>query len=195
MVPGERDEILVDLSGDAVGSTLDLQAFNGPGSGLAFGFAGYENATSGEFGSLLNYRTFDVLHVNVAAARSGGVTALPATLVSSTYPGVGDVSRSRTVNITAAGPGTPFTFDGLGFDMNRIDQSVTAGATESWTITAGTIFSHSFHIHGVQFRILDGLLMREAPVRPSAPGSSPARRARSSGSCPRRSGGWPSRTR
>ncbi len=154
LVPGERYEILVDLSGDTVGSTLDLQSFNGPGSGLAFGFAGYENATSGEFGSLLNYRTFDVLHVRVAAARSGGVTALPATLVSSTYPSVGDVSRSRTVNITADGPGAPFTFDGLGFDMDRIDQFVTAGATESWTITAGTIFSHSFHIHGVQFKIL-----------------------------------------
>ena len=37
--------------------------------------------------------------------------------------------------------------------MDRIDQAVAAGTVESWTVSAGMVFSHSFHIHGVQFRI------------------------------------------
>jgi blue copper oxidase len=38
--------------------------------------------------------------------------------------------------------------------MNRIDQSVALGATEAWTVNAGMIFSHSFHIHGIQFKLV-----------------------------------------
>jgi len=40
--------------------------------------------------------------------------------------------------------------------MNRIDVQVREGATEIWDITNyATDFSHSFHIHGIQFRVLD----------------------------------------
>ena len=154
MAPGERYEIMASFAGDAVGSSLDLKSFNGPDSGLSFGYAGFENATSGEFGSLLNYTTFPVLHINVGAATANAVTALPSTLASTTYPTAADAGKTRTLNITATAPGVPFTFDGLGFNMDRIDQAVTAGATETWTISAGSIFSHSFHIHGVQFKIV-----------------------------------------
>jgi FtsP/CotA-like multicopper oxidase with cupredoxin domain len=38
--------------------------------------------------------------------------------------------------------------------MERIDQAVSLGATEAWTVGAGSVISHSFHIHGVQFRIV-----------------------------------------
>ncbi len=154
MAPGERYEIMVSFAGDAVGSSLDLKSYNGPDSGLSFGYAGLENATSGEFGSLLNYTTFTVLHINVGAATANAVTALPSTLASNTYLTAADAIKVRTLNITATAPGAPFTFDGLGYSMDRIDQAVTAGATEAWTISAGSIFSHSFHIHGVQFKIV-----------------------------------------
>jgi bilirubin oxidase len=154
MAPGERYEIMVNLAGEAIGTTLDLKSFNGPDSGLSFGYAGLENATSGEFGSLLNYTTFTVLHINVGAATANAVTALPPTLANNVYLTAADATKTRTLNITATGPGAPFTFDGLGYNMDRIDQAVTTGATEAWTVSAGTIFSHSFHIHGVQFKIV-----------------------------------------
>jgi bilirubin oxidase len=148
---GERVEILVDLSGDAVGSSLDLQSFNG---GFPLGFPGGEPGTSGTFGSLLNNKTFDVLHINVGAAKPGAVKTVPATLANNTYWTDADVTSSRTVKITDKGPGTPFTFDNLGFDANVINQNVALNAVEKWTITNGPTFDHSFHIHDVQFKIV-----------------------------------------
>ena len=74
MAPAERYEIIVDLSNDDVGSSINLEAHNGPDAGLSPGFAGYENATSGELGSLLNYRTFTLLHINIGAATTDGIS-------------------------------------------------------------------------------------------------------------------------
>jgi len=154
MAPGERYEVVVDLLGDAVGSTIVMQSYNGADAGLRFGYAGLESAQDGEFGSLLNYKTFDVLQIKVNRATANAVTALPATLVASKYPSLQQVSRSRTLAITAQGPGEPFTFNEVGFDMRTINQTVSLGATESWTVHGGNIFGHSFHIHGVQCKLL-----------------------------------------
>lgn len=154
MAPGERYEILVDLSQDAVGKTLELNAYNSSDAGLSFGYAGLEPASSGEFGSLLNNKTFSVLRIQVAPATAQAVTQVPAVLVGSTYPTAAQATQSRTLNITATGPGAPFTFNGVGFNMNTINQTVAVGSTESWTVHGGNIFSHSFHIHGVQFKIV-----------------------------------------
>jgi blue copper oxidase len=154
MAPGERYEILVNLGNDSVGSTLDLQAYNGADSGLSFGFAGLEDASSGEFGSLLNYKTFRLLHINVGAATSSPVLSLPTSLVSNTLPAASDATSSRNIVVTGGQQGAAFSFNNVFYDFNTINQTVTAGATESWTVNAGSIFSHSFHIHGVQFHVV-----------------------------------------
>ena len=151
LYPGERAEILVDLSGEAAGATLELQSFNG---GLAFGFPGGEPQSTGEFGSLLNNTTFDVLHIVVGAATANGVKTVPASLATNTFWTDADVTNSRTLHITDNGPGTPFKFDGASFDANVINQTVALGAVEKWTITNDRIFDHSFHIHDVQFKIV-----------------------------------------
>ncbi|MFT3765377.1 MAG: multicopper oxidase domain-containing protein [Minicystis sp.] len=148
---GERVEILVDLSKDAAGSSLDLKAYNG---GLPFGFPGGEPQASGMFGSLLNNTTFDVLHIDVAAPTAGAITGVPATLANNTYWTDADVTNSRTLHITDMGPGTPFTFDGELFDETVINQTVALNAVEKWTISNGMTFSHAFHIHDVQFKIV-----------------------------------------
>ena len=154
MAPGERYEVLLDLQGDAPGSTLALKSYNGPDAGLRFGYAGLEDAQGGEFGSLLNYRTFDVLRIKVAAATAQAITRVPTRLVASTFPSAAQASQSRTLAITAQGPGEPFTFNQVGFDMGTINQKVALGATESWTVHGGSIFGHSFHIHGVQCKLV-----------------------------------------
>ena len=51
-------------------------------------------------------------------------------------------------------PNGPFVFNQLPFDMDRIDQEVTLGTTEAWTVGSGDVISHSFHIHGVQARLV-----------------------------------------
>ena len=151
MVPGERYEILVDLTGNVVGSTLSLRAFN---KGLAFGYGGAEPATSGEFGSLLNNTEFDLLKIQVIKATSSAITKLPTTLAASTFPTKAEVTNSRTIAINDQGAGTPFTFDSKSYDMSVINQRVKLGATEAWTITNDQIFGHAFHIHDVQFKII-----------------------------------------
>ena len=148
---GERVEILVDLSDDPVGGSLALQAFNG---GHPMGFPGGEPQQDGMFGSLLNNKTFDLLHIDVGAATDDPITAVPATLANNTYWTEADVTASRTLNITDDGPGTPFTFDGVGFDEATINQYVDLDAVEKWTISNGMTFGHSFHIHDVQFKIV-----------------------------------------
>ncbi len=157
MAPGERYEVIVDLTKDTTGNSINLEAHNGPDGGLSDGFAGYENASTGEFGSALNYRTFTLLHINIGAAIAGGVTTLPTSLAKNV--GLAELtsanaSQSRQIAINDGDDGVSFTFNGLPFDMNRIDQAVALGATESWTVTAGSNMSHSFHIHGVQFRVV-----------------------------------------
>ncbi|ARK11396.1 multicopper oxidase domain-containing protein [Fibrella sp. ES10-3-2-2] len=97
MMVGERVEILVNLSSDAVGASLDLKAYN---AGQAFGFPGGEPNTGGAFGSLLNNKDFSVLHINVKAASATGITALPAKLNTNTYWTNADVTNSRTITIT-----------------------------------------------------------------------------------------------
>jgi len=151
IAPGERYEILVDLSKDKIGRAISLKAFN---KGLAFGYGGAEPSSSGTFGSLLNNIDFDVLMIKVAKPTAMGISVLPATLVKSTFPAQAQVTKSRTISITDKGPGTPFTFDNKSYDMNTINQVIKLGATEAWTIKNDRIFGHSFHIHDVQFKIV-----------------------------------------
>ncbi|MBC7722348.1 MAG: multicopper oxidase domain-containing protein, partial [Pedobacter sp.] len=103
MMPGERVEILVNLGGDAVGSSLDFRAYN---SGQAFGFPGQEGnpttptGNAGPInGGLLNNIDFTVLHINVAAATANAVTSVPATLTTNSYWTLADVTNSRTITI------------------------------------------------------------------------------------------------
>jgi blue copper oxidase len=151
MATGERNEILVDLSGDAPDDTLALQAYN---EGQDFGFPGGEPDQSGEFGSLLNNTTFSVLRIRVTAATDDAISTLPATLVARDYWTAADATVERTLNITDDGPGTPFSFDDTPYDESVINQHVALDATEQWTIQNNRTFGHAFHIHDVQFHIV-----------------------------------------
>ena len=148
---GERAEILVDLTGDTVGTSFDLKAYN---SGQANDFPGGEAASSGQFGSALNNTTFNLLHVNVVAATANPVTTRPTTLKTQTFWTDADVTNSRTVTITGGFPNsaTPlFTFDNTSFSPTVFNQNLNLNAVEKWTITNSSGFSHSFHIHDIQF--------------------------------------------
>ena len=51
--------------------------------------------------------------------------------------------------------GGQMSINGKTMNMNRIDQRVKLGEIEIWKIQNSTPVSHPFHIHLVQFRILD----------------------------------------
>ncbi len=146
---GERAEILVDLTGATEGSTLDLQAFN---SGQAPDFPGGEPGTTGQFGSLLNNTTFNILRINVGPATANPVTTRPTTLKTNAFWTGTDVTNDRALQITGGLAGaTDWSFDNLPFSPTVINQTLNLNAVERWTITNNSGFSHSFHIHDIQF--------------------------------------------
>lgn len=151
LLVGERIEILVNLGNDAVGSTLDLKAYN---SGQAFGFPGGEPATSGQFGSLLNNIDFPVLRINVSATNSSPITTLPTTLVNNTYWTAADATVNRSISVMGGQGPMPFFFDNGVFNMTTINKTVNLNAIEKWTITNNNVFGHTFHIHDVEFKIV-----------------------------------------
>jgi bilirubin oxidase len=148
---GERYEILVNLSNDTVGGTLDLKAYN---TGQTFGFPGAETATSGNFGSLLNNTTFNVLHINIGAATTNAITAIPTTLANNTYLTAADATVNQSLTITGGTAGGAFTFDNTAYVETTINKTLLVDTTQKWTVTNTQIFGHAFHIHDVQFKII-----------------------------------------
>lgn len=51
--------------------------------------------------------------------------------------------------------GDLMAINGRPMDMTRIDERVPLGATEIWQITNPSPLAHPFHIHDIQFRVLD----------------------------------------
>jgi bilirubin oxidase len=151
LMVGERVEIMVNLGSDAVGSSVELMAYN---AGFPLGFPGGEPNTTGPFGSLLNNSNFNILHINVAAATAGAITALPAALVTNATLTAADATVTHTLNVTDGTPGTPFYFDHANFDLNTINKTLQLNTVEKWTVVNNNVFGHSFHIHDIQFKII-----------------------------------------
>ena len=151
---GERYEIMVNLGNDAIGSSIDLKAYN---SGQSQSFPGGEPNTDGVFGSLLNNTTFNVLHINIGATTTTPITAIPSSLISNTYWTAADATVNRTVSITNGTPGgTPFNFDNTTYSLTMNPKVVNLNAIEKWSIanTNPAVFGHSFHLHDIEFKIV-----------------------------------------
>ncbi len=61
---------------------------------------------------------------------------------------------------TPSGPTRTFTLqgreiNGAKMDMGRIDTVVDLGAAETWEVVNKDLFPHNWHVHDVQFRVLD----------------------------------------
>jgi blue copper oxidase len=153
LMVGERIEILVDLSNNVVGSSLDLKAYN---SGQPLGFPGGEPNATGQFGSLLNNTDFTVLHINVGATTTSPtpITTVPSTLINNTYWTASDATVNRSIAVTGGQGPMPFSLDNHPFVLNYIDKTVNLNDTEKWTVTNNAIFGHSFHVHDIEFKIV-----------------------------------------
>jgi bilirubin oxidase len=156
LMVGERIEIMVNLGGDTVGSSLDLKAYN---SGQTLGYPGGEPNTSGDFGSLLNNIDFNVLHINVAATTTATtpITSVPSSLATNTYWTATDATVTRAIAVTNGNPGpasVPFNFDNTTYSLTMTPKVVNLNDIEKWTVTNNNVFGHSFHLHDVEFKIV-----------------------------------------
>ena len=142
--PGERADIVVDLSGDE-GTSLRLVSKN---EELPLGlYAG--NFMADE----LDQRTVELMTLNVGPPTGTPITSLPAALASFARIPEGESVTTRTwVLGSPIGEGHPI--NGRLMDITRTDAEVPLGDTEIWEVQNVTGMAHPFHIHGAPFQVL-----------------------------------------
>lgn len=144
MVPGERNEIMIDVSD---GQTRELMANLLP--------------IDDDFFGELSIPTERVLEIRVdSSLESFG--ELPEKLNTITPWDPADASKTRefTLEMEEMETGnntmdmhSMFSINGKAMDMSRIDEQVKQGDIEIWRITRDEM-DHPFHMHGTSFLIL-----------------------------------------
>ncbi len=164
--PGERVEILVDFSG-MTGSTVFLKSY---ASELPTGIYGADTLGSGidtvhEYEeNFLNGADFDLLKFNIVAPTASPVTTIPTSLVSITPFSTAAATKNRTIVLDTLrllpsdAPNRaegPFGLNGKSFDMDSVNEVVYLNTTEIWTLKNNTLVAHPFHIHDIQFNVIE----------------------------------------
>jgi len=145
--PGERVEMLVDFSRDAIGRSVRLVSlpFTAPGRmGPGMGMGG---ATSqGAALSLLR----------VTVDRRGALTPTPARLIPPQRldPGRAEVRRRFVMDMRMPPFAGSFTINGRSFEPGRVDVRAERGAIESWEVVNASTEPHPFHVHATQFQVV-----------------------------------------
>jgi len=163
LAPGERAEILVDLGG-LNGQSTHLMSYaselpNGiygatsPGMAPVMTLDGYNP-------NPLNGTNFELLQIHVQEAQEEGVFEIPSALVSVSAWNEADATVTRNLLFTPASPGPnqlngSFRINNQSFDLQVVNYTIPLGNTEIWEIRNQSGIAHPFHIHDVQFYILD----------------------------------------
>jgi blue copper oxidase len=164
--PGERAEILVDFSG-MTGSTVFLKSY---ASELPSGIYGADTLGSGidtvhEYEeNYLNGADYDLLQLNIVAPTASPVTTIPTSLVTITPFSTAAATKNRTIVLDTLrllpldAPNRaegPFGLNGKSFDMDSVNEVVYLNTTEIWTLKNNTLVAHPFHIHDIQFNVIE----------------------------------------
>lgn len=160
LASGERAEILIDLTG-MNGQTIYLMSY---ASEIPMGVQGGPTmpmgAGSPSMDSPINGIDYNVMQINVTVPTTTPipVTSIPTALASFTPYMASQANTIRTITMTPISMMSmdgPFYFNGLLFDMMRIDYKIPLNNIEIWELKNETMVAHPFHIHDVQFYILD----------------------------------------
>ncbi|MBT4704241.1 MAG: multicopper oxidase domain-containing protein [Flavobacteriales bacterium] len=164
IAPGQRVDILVDLT-TSLGQNFQLMNF---ASELPNGIYGatQPGMGPGATGSLVGYTSnplngndYQMLDITVTAQTASPILTIPASLANVTPLLEASASITRNLTFTSAGAmndlAGPFLINGSTFDMGTINYTVPLDNIEIWSLTNETPISHPFHIHDVQFFILD----------------------------------------
>ncbi len=158
LAPGERAEILINLSG-MNGQTLHLKSF---ASELPIGIQGGPTMpmppNSPPMDSPLNGIDFNVMQINVGPQTANPVTSIPAVLANNVVYPQASANVTRTIRFTADSlmvMDGPFYFNDSSFNMMRIDYEIPLNSVEIWKLVNETMVAHPFHIHDVQFYVID----------------------------------------
>jgi bilirubin oxidase len=163
LAPGERAEILVDLTG-LNGQFIHLMSY---GSELANGIYGAQQPGMGAGQSIPNYTLnplngtdFEVLEIQVIPQTNNPIATIPSSLVQNNpwIEGNSNATKTLTFSPQTMGPTAingPFLINNTAFNMDVVNYSIPLNNTEIWTLQNNTPIAHPFHIHNVPFYILD----------------------------------------
>ncbi len=163
IAPGERMEILVDFTG-MQGQNTALMSY---GSELPSAIYGASQPGMGAGQTIPNYAlnplngaNFQLLGISIGTQTSNPITTIPSSLVAHSPWLQANASTTRTLTFSpqTMGPTAiqgPFLINMMPFDMMMINQYIPFENTEIWTLTNNTPIAHPFHIHDVQFYVLD----------------------------------------
>ena len=158
LAPGERAEILVDLTG-LNGQTLHLLSY---ASEFAYGIQGGPTMPmppgSPPMDSPLNGIDFNVLTIQVVGQTLNPITTIPTALDNNVPYLKSQANTTRTIKMTADNMMVmdgPFYFNNQLYDMMRIDYEIPLNNIEIWKLVNKNMVAHPFHIHDVQFYIIE----------------------------------------
>lgn len=134
--PGERVEIVVDMRS---GEPVSLRSFP------IANRAGLKPAEAARFGI---DDTFHILELRPERILRPSA-ALPSRLADLPATDTAQVGLQRSFDLQW------FMINKNRMDMNRIDFSTTVDVDEIWTVRNVDNWPHNFHVHDVQFRIID----------------------------------------
>ena len=148
--PGERAEILVEISSGKPFNLVNKSPSNrqqSMGPGMMRG---------------ANNQRFDILSI-IPAEKLTDSPIIPRKLTTIAKLRENDASKTRRFTLEMGmGPGMmrrggrgQFLINGQSMKIDRIDETVKLGATEIWEIRNASPMAHPFHIHDIQFQILD----------------------------------------
>jgi len=149
LTPGERIDVVVNLS-SAIGTTVNLVAYNSELEGIDI--PGSANGPGDR--NELDGMDLQLVEMRVGAATDQPVTTLRESIHVVARPTEAQATTRRIVRMTGAPP-SPFLLDDQAFDHGVINQTVQLNAVEIWEISNETSYAHPFHIHNVQFYVLD----------------------------------------
>lgn len=140
MSVGDRREFLIDFAQFSNGDTVYM-------SNLAVPQDANYGATNGS--ALMAF----IVDTNLVSTNP--VTTLPTTLVDYELDAK-PVFKTREKNLMGSGgSGNVWTIDGTPMDMSVINDTVLVNTKERWVIHNLTNKSHPFHIHKVQFQVVE----------------------------------------
>ena len=154
--PGERIELLVDMQGDRTVTLMNYPVI-----------AGAMGSTMMMRGMRGNSETFPIIELRAGRLETADVS-VPERLIAVPRWNPAQAARTRSFTLDMAmmgmmgmmGRAAPamegsMGINGRSMDMDRIDLQVPLGSVEIWEIRNATFLTHPFHIHDIQFRVLD----------------------------------------
>lgn len=164
---GERAEILVDFSSYTIGTQLYLKSYS---SELPKGIIGSDSVgtaniviAEGYYSNWLNGADFNVLRFDIIASTANPVTTIPVSFAPKIPISQATVNATRNIHfspdtITSGQQGKvdgPFFLNNKPFHMDSINIISYLNNVEIWKLSNSTMIAHPFHIHDIEFFVLD----------------------------------------